>query len=155
MNPLNVRIENLPALRVISAHGFGPQPESLAAEKMEAFLQKKGLLKDYGGAIPHYGFNNPNPSTGSPNYGYEIWAVVPPEIGPEGDLREVMFTGGLYAVTRFEDLENIGRTWEALARWREDSPYLHADHQWLEHLLNPLERDPSKYVFELYLPIKE
>jgi predicted transcriptional regulator YdeE len=142
-------------MRVISAYGFGSQPEGIAAGKMEAFLAKKGLLAGYGSSIPHYGFNNPSPSSGSPNYGYEIWAVVPPEVTPEDDLCEVMFTGGLYAVTRFENLEDIGRVWGELVQWREGSPYLHADHQWLEHLLNPLERDPSKYLFELYLPIKE
>lgn len=155
MNQLEVRIQNLPPMRVISAYGFGPQPEGIAAQKMVAFLNQKGLLADYGQKIPHYGFNNPSPSSGSPNYGYEIWVVVPTEIKPECDLQEVLFPGGLYAVTRFENLAKIGRVWEALARWRENSPYLHADHQWLEHLLNPLERDPSKYVFELFLPIKE
>ena len=122
---------------------------------MEAFLKKSGLLEGYGSEILHCGFNNPNPSSGSPNYGYEIWAVVPPEVAPEDDVREVMFEGGLYAVTRLENLDNIGRVWGELARWRENSPYLGADHQWLEHLLNPLESDPSKYVFELFLPIKE
>lgn len=66
-----------------------------------------------------------------------------------------MFGGGLYAVTRFEGLKHIGRGWGELVRWRENSPYLSADHQWLEHLLNPLERDPAKFVFELFLPIKE
>ena len=155
MSELDVRIETLPPMRVISAYGFGSQPEGISAEKMEAFLAKKGLLEGYGSSIPHYGFNNPSPSSGSPNYGYEIWAVVPPEVAPEDDVREVMFAGGLYAVTRFENLDNIGRVWGELARWRESSLYLHADHQWLEHLLNPLERDPVKYIFELYLPIKE
>jgi effector-binding domain-containing protein len=76
-------------------------------------------------------------------------------VEPEGDLRLVSFPGGMYAVTRFENLENIGRVWGELVRWRENSHYLGASHQWLEHLLNPLERDPAKYVFELYLPIKE
>ena len=155
MSKLDVRIETLPPMRVISAYGFGPQPEGLAADKMNAFLKAKGLLAGYGSAIPHYGFNNPSPSSGSPNYGYEIWAVVPPDVEPEGDLRVVMFSGGLYAVTRFENLENIGRVWSELVRWRENSPYLRASHQWLEHLLNPLENDQAKYVFELYLPIKE
>ncbi len=154
MDQLDVRIETLPPMRVISAYGFGPEPEGIAAQKMEAFLEQKGLLADYGNKIPHYGFNNPSPSSGSPNYGYEIWAAVPPEVEPEGDLSEVMFPGGLYAVTRFENLEIITQVWEALVRWRENSTYLSADHQWLEHLLNPLERDFTKYIFELYLPIK-
>jgi DNA gyrase inhibitor GyrI len=155
MKKLDVRIETLPPMRVMSAYGFGPQPEGIAGSKMVAFLKAKGLLDGYGSAIAHYGFNNPDPSSGSPNYGYEIWAVVPPEVEPEGDIRVVMFSGGLYAVTRFENLENIGRVWSELVKWRENSPYLHSSHQWLEHLLNPLENNPAKYVFELFLPIKE
>jgi DNA gyrase inhibitor GyrI len=154
MSQIDVHIETLAAMRVISAYGFGPQPEGIAAGKMEAFLAEKGLLEGYGSSIAHYGFNNPSPSSGSPNYGYEIWAGVPPEIKPEGDLREVLFEGGLYAVTRFENLDNIGQVWGELVKWRENSPYRQGQHQWLEHLLNPLERDPAKFVFELYLPIK-
>jgi DNA gyrase inhibitor GyrI len=155
MSTLDVRIETLPPMRVISSYGYGPSPEAIAGEKMAAFLKKKGLLEGYGSKIPHYGFNNPNPSSGSPNYGYEIWAVVPPEIEPEGDLRLVEFCGGLYAVTRFENLARIGDVWMELVRWRENSRYQQAHHQWLEYLLNPLEPDVSKYVFELYLPIGE
>lgn len=155
MDKIDVRIETLPPMRVASANGFGLEPEGIAHEKMAAFLQKKGLLEGYGSAIPAYGFNNPSPAPGSPNYGYEIWAVVPPEVEPEGDIRVVMFSGGLYAVTRFENLENIGQVWDELVKWRENSPYLHSNHQWLEHHLNPLESDLTKLVFELYLPIKE
>jgi DNA gyrase inhibitor GyrI len=155
MSKLDVRIETLPPMRVARAYGFGSEPEGLAGDKMAAFLKAKGLLEVYGSKVPHYGFNNPNPSVGSPNYGYEIWAVVPPEVEPEGDIRVVTFSGGLYAVTRFENLENIGRVWGELVKWRENSPYQEACHQWLEHLLNPLETNLSKYVFELYLPIKE
>ena len=155
MSTLDVRIETLPPMRVISSYGFGSSPEAIAHEKMNAFLEAKGLLKGYGSEIAHYGFNNPSPSSGSPNYGYEIWAVVPPEVEPEGDLRLVQFAGGLYAVTRFENLENIGSVWMELVKWRENSRYNQAHHQWLEHLLNPLEPDQSKFVFELYLPVKE
>jgi DNA gyrase inhibitor GyrI len=155
MRKLDVRIETLPPMRVASAYGFGPHPEDIAHQKMTAFLKSKGLLEGYGSKILHYGFNNPNPSSGSPNYGYEIWALIPPDVEPEGDIRVVEFNGGLYAVTRFENLDNIGRVWGELVRWRENSPYQHASHQWLEHLLNPLENDPAKFVFELYLPIKE
>jgi DNA gyrase inhibitor GyrI len=155
MSKLDVHIETLPAMRVASAYGFGPQPEDIAHQKMAAFLKAKGLLEGYGSKVPHYGFNNPDPSSGSPNYGYEIWAVVPPEVEPEGDIRIVEFSGGLYAVTRFENLENIGSVWGELVKWRENSRYQHASHQWLEHLLNPLEQDMTKFVFELYLPVKE
>ncbi len=96
MSKLDVRIETLPAMRVASAYGYGPHPEDIAHQKMTAFLKAKGLLEGYGSAVPHYGFNNPNPSSGSPNYGYEIWAVVPSGTEPEGDIRLVEFSGGLY-----------------------------------------------------------
>lgn len=155
MNTLNVRIVRLPAMRVISAYGFGTSPENEAAAKMEAFLQEKGLLADYGSKIQHYGFNNPSPSCGSPNYGYEIWATVPESVEPSGDLQVVQFEGGLYAMTRFQNLERIGEVWSQLVQWREASVYREACNQCLEHLLNPLERDVSKYDFELLLPVKE
>jgi DNA gyrase inhibitor GyrI len=155
MKELDVRLEMLPPMRMISAYGFGSSPENEDDKKMTAFLRSKGLLEGYGTVIPHYGFNNPSPSSGSPNYGYEIWSVVPPDVEPEGDLKVVMFEGGYYAVTRFENLENIGRVWGELVQWRERSPYKEASHQWLERLHNPLEPDFAKYVFDLYLPVKK
>ncbi len=155
MSNLDVRIVKLEPMRMASAYGFGASPEEIAHKKMNAFLKSRGLLDGYGTKRRHFGFNNPDPSAGSPNYGYEIWTEIGPEVEPEGDIRIVDFCGGLYAVTRFENLENIGRIWKELVRWREGSPYKPAHHQWLENLHNPLERDPAKYVFDLYLPITE
>ena len=155
MSKLDVRIVRLEPMRVVSAYGFGPEPEGIAADKMNAFLKSKGLHDGYGTKCLQYGFNNPNPSAGSPNYGYEIWVTVPPEIEPEGDIRVVEFEGGLYAVTRFTDLEKIGQVWGELVKWRENSAYKKACHQWLEGLLNPMETDMAKLTFDLYLPISE
>jgi DNA gyrase inhibitor GyrI len=155
MDNLDVRIVKLEPMRMASAYGFGSSPEDIAGEKMGNFLKAKNLLDELGKKYRSFGFNNPNPSAGSPNYGYEIWVDVGPDVEPEGDIRIVDFCGGLYAVTRFENLENIGRVWKELVRWREDSKYKPAHHQWLENLLNPRETDPVKLVFDLYLPITE
>jgi DNA gyrase inhibitor GyrI len=155
MDKLDVRIVNLEAMQVASAYGFGPSPESMAHEKMNAFLKSKGLWEGYGTHYKHFGFNNPSPSAGSSNYGYEIWVTIPPEVEPQGDIRIVSFGGGLYAVTRFTDLEKITQVWGQLVRWRENSRYYPAHHQWLENLLNPQETDFTKYTFDLYLPIRE
>jgi effector-binding domain-containing protein len=155
MEKLDVRIVTLPPMRVISAYGYGPNPEDVAGKKMGDFLKSKGMLQDFGTKYQSYGFNNPDPSSASPNYGYEIWATLPADVEPEGDLRVVTFPGGKYAVTRFENLENIGRVWKELVNWREDSTYKSACHQWLEHLLNPREQDTNKFIFDLYLPIKD
>lgn len=155
MSDLKVRIVNLEPMRLASAYGFGASPEALAGGKMVAFLKKKGLLEGYGTKRRHFGFDNPIPSAGSPNYGYEIWVELDPEVQPEGEIRIVDFPGGLYAVTRFQNLENIGRVWKELNRWREESKYKPGHHQWLENLHNPLESDTARYDFDLYLPIRE
>jgi len=155
MSNLDVKIVKLDKFRFASAYGYGQSPEDVAHKKMNAFLEKKGLLEGYGTKYRHFGFNNPNPSAGSPNYGYEIWVEVGPEVEPEGDVRINDFCGGLYAVTRFQNLENIGKVWQELVRWRETSKYKPAHHQWLEQLHNPMESDPAKFDFDLFLPISE
>ncbi len=154
MSKLDVKIVTLEPMRVASVLGFGSSPEEIAHKKMEAFLEANGLVDGYGDRYRHFGFNNPNPSQGSSNYGYEIWVTVPEGIQGRGDVVIKDVPGGLYAVTRFENLENITRAWHELASWRESSPYRAGQHQWLENLLNPLVHDYSKFVFDLYLPVE-
>ena len=153
MSEIEVKIVELSPMRVISAYGFGAEPEGSAWEKIQQFAQNKGIdLSDEN--ITTYGFNNPNPSKGSPNYGYEIWLPVGEDTQPEDDLRIVDFSGGLYAVTNFKGLENIGRVWGELVKWREGSQYRQGHHQWLEELKS-YEAPPEEFVFNLYLPIVE
>lgn len=153
MSDIEVRVETLKPMRMISAYGFGAEPENMAWEKIKAFAQKNGItLAD--DATTTFGFNNPNPSKGSPNYGYEIWLPVAEDVEPEGDLRIVDFRGGLYGVTTFKGLENIGEVWGKLVKWAEGSKYKRAHHQWLEELLT-YEAPIQEYVFNLYLPIAE
>jgi AraC family transcriptional regulator len=164
MNDLDVRVVELEPMRVASLWAFGESPEDQVWEKLEAWAGPKGLL-DHPEEHPIFGFNNPNPSAGSPNYGYELWVVVGPDVEPEGDVRILDFGGGLYAVARCEvareDPENIGRTWKRLAAWREDSRYACATHQWLEKsVLIPQWPGASippgvDFVLDLYLPIAE
>ena len=151
---IEVRIEKLDPMRMISAYGFGSEPERIASEKIIHFAKSKGLYME-GKSLGTFGFNNPNPSAGSPNYGYEIWLPVGPEIQPEGDLRVVAFEGGLYAVTTFKNLNRIGEVWGQMVRWRETSKYKCGHHQWLEELLTPAGTPFEEYAFNLYLPISE
>ena len=153
MAEIEVRIVNLESMRMISAYGFGAEPEEIAWEKIRKFAQFNNLnIADE--STTTFGFNNPNPSMGSPNYGYEIWLPITEDIEPKGDLRIVNFSGGLYAVTTFKGLENIGEVWGKLVKWAEGSKYKRAHHQWLEELINN-ETTPDEYVFNLYLPIAE
>ncbi len=154
MSPLQVRTVQLDPMRVASAHGFGASPEGIAFEKIVAFATAKALLQE--GKLPQtYGFNNPNPSHGSPNYGYEVWLPLDSDVEPEGDIQIKDIPAGLYAVTRCHGVQNIGEVWNQLARWREGSKYKHGTHQWLEHLLTPLDAPFEEYIFDLYLPIAE
>lgn len=154
MSEIEVKIIKLEEMRVVSAYGFGAEPEGVAWEKLKVFGLEKGLFKE--GVYPKtYGFNNPNPSQGSPNYGYEIWLPVAEGVEPDGNLRVVNFSGGLYAVTTFKGLENIGETWGKLVKWREGSKYKQAHHQWMEELTTEPDASPEEYVFTIYLPISE
>ena len=154
MSEMEVRIVRLEPMQVAAVLGFGASPESLAWDKMSAWLKAAHLLED---GQPHrfFGFNNPSPSAGSPNYGYEIWATVGETIQPEGELTAKDFPGGLYAVTRCKGVESIFPTWQQFVRWREESPYHSANHQWLEEHFGALEGPLEELELDLYLPIAE
>ena len=154
MAELDVRIVELPALKVASTLGFGSGPELEAWQKMDDFLKQRGLF-DRKDTLEFYGFNNPDPSPGSPNYGYEEWVVVPEDLESVEGIEFKTFPGGLYAVTRCTGIMNIHATWKKLVAWREDSPYQHACHQWLEKWVNPTKEPISEdqAIMDLYLPI--
>lgn len=158
MNEIDVCIVTLEPMRVASLYGFGEQPEYEAWEKLIAYAKPKGFLDD---PLHHriFGFNNPDPSHGSPNYGYELWIQVDDKAQPEGDVRILDFAGGLYAVARCqvsgEDFDLIGQTWQKLLAWREDNPYQLGGHQWLEEAIEYKRMYEGEITLDLYLPIIE
>lgn len=151
MSELEVRIVELEPMRVASAYGFGEQPEYIAWEKILNWAKRQGI-EDFS-THRFFGFNNPNPSHGSPNYGYEQWITVGPEAEGDDEIEIKEFPGGLYAVMRSEGLQNITENWKKLAAWREDSKYQPAHHQWLEECFTPHAERLEDYVFDLYAPI--
>jgi len=155
MAPKDVRIVDLPSMRVASSLGFGKEPETQAWEQILRFATRIGLDPKEG--LQTYGFNNPDPAPGSDNYGYEIWLPVGADVEAKPPIQIKQVPGGKYAVTRFTGISNIGRVWKELVAWFEDSPYSCPPNsgQCLEALHNPLETDPEKYLFDLYLPIAE
>jgi DNA gyrase inhibitor GyrI len=157
MSDLEVRIVQLQPMRMASFLGFGESPETLAWEKLLTWARPKGLLDDL---ETHrlFGFNNPNPSPGSPNYGYEVWIVVGPDLEPDEEAELKDFEGGFYGVTRCVvpkgKFEVIGATWKELNTWREDSKYNCGQAQWLEESV-PLDLPDTEFVLDLYIPIAE
>jgi DNA gyrase inhibitor GyrI len=165
MSDLEVRIVNLEPMTVAYALGFGESPEEIAWDKITKWARSKGMLDDLK-ALKFFGFNNPNPSPGSPNYGYEQWIVIDPDVEVEGDIKKKDFPGGLFAVARCQ-LSNIGEAWKQLVIWQEDSNYKMGNLQCLEEAFNPelfitpegkLPIDESmfdKFTLDLYLSITE
>ena len=157
MSEIEVRIIKLEPMRVASAHAFGSGPETVAWGKLVAWAEPKGLMND---PENHriFGFNNPDPSPSSPNYGYEFWMQVGPESEAEGEIELKKFAGGLYAVIRCEvkrdAYESIPATWGKLVAWRENSRYECASHQWLEEHIS-VDEPGCDFVLDLYLPIAE
>ena len=157
MNELDVRIVSLPPMRVACINGFGAEPEGMAFGKMKVWAEGHNLLEK-----PHrlFGYNNPDPSPGSPNYGYDVWMSVDDSVQAEGEARLIDFPGGLYAVTRIDVKEpgnEIPATWQKLVKWMENSKYHHGRHQWLEEHIGALGDMGSDQPFtlDLHLPIAE
>ncbi len=152
MSDLQVRIVDLEPMRCAGAAGFGPEPEGIAWDTLLKWAEPAGLLSQ-----PHhfFGYNHPDPSPGSPNYGYEQWITVAASIQVEDPIKIKEFPGGRYAVTRCEGVQNIYATWQQLIVWREASPYHMGQHQWLEELITPPNGPWDKAQFDLYMPIAE
>ena len=152
MTEEEVRIIELEPIRVAAAMGFGPQPETEAWEKLMTWSLATNHLD---GTQRYFGFNNPGPMPGSPNYGYEQWMTVGPAVESFGDIEIKTFEGGLYAVMRCDGLTTIEEDWGQLAAWLEASPY-QADHRrCLEELLCSPVLPHSEWVFDLYVAIRE
>ncbi|MFZ6031047.1 MAG: AraC family transcriptional regulator [Chloroflexota bacterium] len=153
MSNADVRIVKLEPMRVAAALGFGASPEPQAWEKLQAWMQRQGItdLK----AHRFFGFNNPNPSPGSPNYGYEQWITVGLDAQGDEEVTVKDVPGGLYAVMRCQGVPNP-QVWGELVMWRDGSAYRAANHQWLEECLTPeMPASENRWLFDLYLPVAD
>lgn len=157
MSDIEVQIVQLPPMRVACVNGFGAGPEEIAFDKMKAWAAAHNLP---GKPYRIFGYNNPDPSPGSPNYGYDVWVTVDEVVQADGEAKIIKFPGGLYAVTRLEVQDpgtDIPGTWQKLVKWMESSKYSHGRHQWLEEHIGPLEgMSPDQpFTLDLHLPIRE
>jgi AraC family transcriptional regulator len=159
MKNQEIRIVTLPAMRVVSFHAFGPSPEAEAWEKMSNWAKAHACWQDPP-VVRIFGFNNPDPSAGSPNYGYEFWVTINPDEQVDGDARIEEFSGGLYGVLNCDVSSGdpgdiIPSTWSKLVTWLESSHYKHGNHQWLEEHLTRGDSVDNGFILDLYIPISE
>ena len=151
---IKVRIVELPPMKVASFHHFSDSPEETAYSKLEAWAKPRGLLKDPS-KNRIFGFNNPNPSPGTPNYGYEFWLELEDDYDAGEDVEIKDIPAGKYAVTRNFGIPNVGATWKALVEWVESSPYQFGNMECLEENLDPMETDHEKLLMDIYISLAE
>jgi DNA gyrase inhibitor GyrI len=108
MDKNEVRIVRLEPMQVASFYGFSETPEIDAHQQANAWLEEIGLL-DQPDAYRSFGFNNPDPTPGSPKYGYEIRITVEEGMDVGEDVKTKEFTGGLYGVMDCNGIETIGK----------------------------------------------
>lgn len=158
MNNLDVRIVELEPMKVICFNGFGENPETQALQKLLSWAKENGHLPVVEGQR-FFGYNNPDPAAGSPNYGYDVWMTIGEDVVVEGEARRIDFKGGLYAVLRCpvtKPWEDIPAAWKKLVGWLDDSPYKNGSHQWLEEHFN-LDQPSAdgSFTLDLFLPIRK
>jgi len=153
MSEFEIRIEELPAMRVASFTGFSETPEMDAHTAAVKWAEKKGLIKDY----HSFGFNNPPPwDTEGPEYGYEIWVLIGKDTKVEEGIEVKEYPTTLCAVTSIDRLEQIGDAWEYLYKWvKTNDEYQHSDSNGLEEVTSPLGTLEEEYSFNLYLPVEK
>jgi len=152
MEQSEVKIKELPSIRVASALAYGASPEILSIQTLITWAKPLGLLEPQ--KNPHFfGFNNPNPSYGTPNYGYETWLVVEKDVQASGEIKIKEIPGMLCAVLYCPSVEVITETWNQLAAWVETSPYRMADAQCLEETFFKDYDIPDIDHFYLWLPV--
>lgn len=163
MKELEVKIVRLEPMRVASVRAISKTPEHDAWEKMRAWAEPKGLLGDIE-KHPVFGFNNPDPSPGQKEYGYEFWIRVEADIEPEGAVEMKEVEGGLYAVTvcklkeevesEFFRKEGYLESYKKLADWVKSSKYEFGKRRWLEKAHDPGASE-EELVLDIYCPIEE
>ncbi|MBI5384168.1 MAG: GyrI-like domain-containing protein [Verrucomicrobia bacterium] len=152
MSELQVRVERLAPMRVARFRAFGRSPEPEAWARLRTWAEPCGLLKD-NAAHPVFGFNNPSPSPGLEEYGYEFWIRIAPEAQVERGIETLDYPGGWHAVTTQHGFPNPD-VWMQLLEWVRRSPHRHRRTHELERPHNPLAAE-AEMVFDLYLPVEK
>jgi hypothetical protein len=155
----NVRIVRLPAMRVASYCAVSTTPERDCAKTFAPFVLENNLHKKSG--FRSFGFNNPDPSENTPEYGYETWVTIPEDFNIATPFTKKHFHGGLFASSS-ATLNEIGERWDKLYKWCENSDKYDIDSsiQWLEELSMDYEEFVSEQTsdgekqLDLLIPIK-
>lgn len=158
----DIRIINLPRMTFASYCVISETPENDCWKMMNKLIKDFSLQSKPG--FRHFGFNNPDPTPGKTEYGYEMWVVVPEDFKvPEPFVRKD-FPGGLYAALPTY-MTIIGERWGELFNWAQNNDNYELD--WdkgnmrgeLEecidyNMFNSNELPDSEKQLDLLLPVR-
>jgi DNA gyrase inhibitor GyrI len=159
MKKNEMRIVEIGPMSVASFHGYGASPETIAFEQMKAWLAAAGVVTGVPTARV-FGFNNPSPTSGSPNYGYEFWVELPADsplavaVQNEPEVAVKRFDGGRYAALAHEGTgESIPAAWKRLVELTVAAGHETGHHQWLEEHFIDLGRESEVLSLDCLAPI--
>jgi AraC family transcriptional regulator len=159
MDDQTVKIMTLPPMRMATFYAYSTTPEHDAWQKLYNWAKAQNLWEDPP-AIRIFGFDNPSPSEGSPNRGYEFWLTIGPELQVGDEIRIKEFPGGTYGVmhcdvSSADPFDIIPATWQKLVKWLESSHYKYGNDPCLEEHLTRKETPDQGFLLDLYIPIRE
>ncbi|MDA3852084.1 MAG: effector binding domain-containing protein [Spirochaetaceae bacterium] len=145
---MNVEIKELPQATQMAFQAFGVEPESQAWQKLEQWVKEKNFPLEENSEI--YGFNNPDPTAGNQQYGYEFRLTLPEDFKAAAKDEIINYPGGKYSTASFvlKTGEEIPKAWAILSDWFESSEYKKGNHQWLER------HNIKGMPVELFFPIR-
>ncbi|UCG45414.1 MAG: GyrI-like domain-containing protein [Candidatus Bathyarchaeota archaeon] len=158
---MEVRLERLSAMRAAHVHSFSESPEEDSWTKIETWAKSQGLFDEH--LRTRVFGRNTYPTTEPEPHGYEFFLTVGNNVEPGDGIDILEIQSGLYAVLRVEGLHNLGEAWKRMWDFIEVSEYEHigwrkGNYGWydgFEENLTPLERDPAKWIFDVWVQLKE
>ena len=151
---LQVHFETLPPMRIVSFHVISKTPENDASKKMQKWMKENNIFFD-SDSHPTFGFDNPKPTRGKEEYGYEFWLKVDDDFEPKDDVKVKDIPSFQYVVTTSWRLTDVGRDWKHLDRWIKEHNYeIIRDTPCLEraHISGVAEEE---LILDLMVPIKK
>jgi len=161
MHKFPVEIKSLPTMKVASVRAISQTPENDAKAILDKYIKKHNLMDDPE-SHPIFGFNNPDPTPGHKEYGYEFWIKIDSIAETEADVIIKEIPSALYVVkecnlfdesnSEFFKAHGFLESWSQLSQWVKESDYQEGSHQGLEKALNH-GAEFEDLQLELYMPI--
>ena len=153
--PLEVRIEQLPEMRVAFVRHTGPYEDTdVAYEQLMAWAGRRGLLKP---PVTVFGIAYDDPTVTAPDkLRYDAALAVPGDLTPEGEIGMQTLPGGKYAVTAHcGPYETLGETYTRFCgEWLPLSGRELLAGPALEFYRNsPQDTPPEKLLTDIYMPL--